>query len=167
MPVTLLTSQALALIAAAAGGPPAVAITHIALGDAPAYAPSPAQTALVSERLRLPVTSQTQITLTSWIARATLPENAIAFPCRELGFFDSAGRLIAVWGGLDVVPRQTGIMAWQIEHVLSFAASPAGSIIVEAPSDALYNFMLSTLADQALQHRALLARNIYPTGAAA
>jgi Phage tail-collar fibre protein len=153
MPITIITDIGLQKIRTAAGDASAVAISHIALGDglgAP-YAPAHAQTALRRELIRKPIESRSALGNDSWRVRVSFAPDTPAFMVREMGFFDATGSLIALWAGLDIDPRQTGVITYLVDHILSFSRVDAGLLIVEAPDDELFNFAVVTLEGQARQ----------------
>lgn len=104
-------------------------ITHIALGDA-SYTPSKAQTALQSERRRVPVAGGSlagpqQIHVTG------LEAGSLSYWVREVGFFLGDGTLLAVWSS------PAGPLAYKAAGVdlvvafdLSLSALPANAITV-------------------------------------
>lgn len=152
MPVTLLTDIAEANITAAIGTGDHVEITHIALGDANgvAYDPTHDQTSLVNELARRPIDSRILADPETWRVETSFPPETAAFDVYEIGFFDADGDLIAVWAGADVQPRRTGVVTYQIEHVLNFSRVAAGVVIVDAPDDALFNHAVINLETQAI-----------------
>lgn len=151
MPNTILTDAAEAKIALAAGNGPPVAITHIALGDGNGanYAPSYAQTALKRELAREAITARHMIGSNAWRVKTVFDPNTPAFQVREIGFFDAANTLIALWAGTDVQSRQTGVIEYLVDHVLDFRRVADGLIIVEAPDDLLVEFQVATLTSLA------------------
>lgn len=151
MPTTLLTTLGEQRIAQAAGTGNSVSITHIALGDGngSTYNPTHDQTELRRERARRPIDSQALIGGNAWRVRTEFPPETNTFWVREMGFIDSAGNLIAVWAGTDVVARQTGAISYLVEHVLSLTRIAEGLVIVSAPDDELVAFALAQLAEQA------------------
>lgn len=105
------------LLAFAAGGP-AVTLSHIAVGDAGGvpYNPDPAQTALVAEKYRMPVSALGVTVDPAVVAEAVLPADeddasnrpSHGFFIHELGVFDSTGALIAIArmsGGFKPAPE--------------------------------------------------------------
>jgi len=146
MPDTLLTDVAETKLTVAAGSASEVAITHIALGDGngATYAPAHAQTALIRERARVPVETRHFAGDRTWRVKAEFPPTTVAFAVREMGFFDADGDLIAVWAGVDVDPRQTGVVTYLVEHVLDFSRVDDGLIIVDAPDDDLFDLAVIT-----------------------
>lgn len=154
MPTTLLTDIAEAKITAAAGSGTAVAITHIALGDGNGanYAPSYSQTALQRELARQAIQTRHIVGTNAWRVKAEFDPDTPAFGVREMGFFDADGDLIAVWAGNDVVPRQTGVITYLVDHVLSFTRVEDGLVIVNAPDDVLYDLAVSTAHNLAILH---------------
>ena len=145
---TLITDIGLELIRTAAGDASQVAISHIGLGDGLGgfYAPTHNQTTLRREMKRVAIERRMPLGDDSWrvkaeFAAATTP----AFTVREAGFFDEDGNLIAIWAGLDVLSRQTGVVDYLIEHVLNFSRVEAGVVIIDAPDDELYDFAVTAL----------------------
>ena len=146
MPTTLLTNIAEKKINEAAGSGVAVAITHIALGDAnnSNYNPSNSQSALVRERARVPISRRHIIDPNAWRVKAEFGPETPTFNVREIGFFDAEGDLIAIWAGTDIDPRQTGAITYLIDHVLSFTRVADGLVIVSAPDDGLFDLSVTT-----------------------
>lgn len=146
MPNTLLTDIAEAKITAAAGSGTQVAITHIALGDGNGanYAPSYGQTDLQRERAREAIGTRHIVGSNAWRVKAEFDPDTPAFSVREMGFFDADGDLIAIWAGNDVVPRQTGIITYLVDHVLSFTRVEDGLVIVNAPDDQMFDLTVTT-----------------------
>ncbi|MBR9651918.1 phage tail protein [Thalassovita aquimarina] len=140
MPQTLLTDVAEAKLAAAAGSAAAVSITHIALGDGGGsnYAPTYDQTGLVNEIVRKPIEAHHMVDPNAWRVKAEFGPETQAFGVREIGFFDEVGDLVCIWAGLDVVARQTGSVAYLVDHVLSFSRVEDGLVVVNAPDDLLF-----------------------------
>jgi Phage tail-collar fibre protein len=153
MPTTILTDVAVQKIRTAAGDASAVAITHIALGDglgAP-YAPLHSAVGLRRELVRKPIEQRSALGNDAWRVRVAFGPETLPFMVREMGFFDGAGSLIALWAGLDIDPRQTGAITYLVDHILSFSRVEAGLLIVEAPDDELFDFAVVTLGHQARQ----------------
>jgi len=153
MSTTLLTDIGYAKITTASGTNRHVSITEIALGDGlgATYDPSNNQKSLRRERARLPIETRSQIGASAWRVKAEFPPETSAFFVREMGFYDQDGALIAIWAGKDVQPRQTGAIAYLIDHVLDFSRVADGLVIVEAPDDEIFDFALATLRNQASQ----------------
>jgi hypothetical protein len=159
MAVTLITDTGERLLALAAGTGSAVEITHVALGDGngAAYDPAFDQTALRRELARRPIDTRAQVDARAWRITCGFPAGTTpAIAVREVGFFDSLNRLICVWAGADVTPRQTGVVDYLVDHVLDLRAVADGLVIVAAPDDELFLFALSSLADRALVHQRLI-----------
>lgn len=151
MPVTLLTDTAVELIRTAAGDGSAVAVSHIALGDGlgVAYDPAHAQTGLRRELVRVPIERRSALGNDSWRVKAEFGPGTPAFAVREMGFFDAAGRMIAIWAGADVAARQTGVITYIVDHILNFSRIDTGLVLVDAPDDDLFDFAVTMLAEQA------------------
>lgn len=158
MPMTLLTDLAVSKLRTAAGSGSQVAITHIALGDGlgAAYDPTNNQTALRRERVRKAIERRSALGNDSWRVTTSFPPETAAFDVREIGFFDSAGTLIAIFAGRDIDARRTGVITYLIDHVLHFSRVQNGLMIVDAPDDELFDFAVIQLAHQARQDRILL-----------
>ncbi|MBT9383331.1 phage tail protein [Pseudooceanicola sp. CBS1P-1] len=137
MPTTLLTDVAEQKINLAAGSGSAVVITHIAVGDGggATYDPSNDQSALQNEVARVAVYQSELLAPNSWRVRAEFGVDTAAAYVREIGFFDQDGDLISVWAGADVVPRQTGAIAYLIDHVLNFSRVAEGLVIVKPDAE--------------------------------
>lgn len=147
MPLTILTDIAETLIAQAAGDGSAVAITHIALGDGrgAAYNPAHSQTELRRELARRPILTRHMVGRNAWrVSTEFLAADTPTIAVREIGFLDAQGRLIALWAGSDVTPRQTGAIDYLVEHVLSFSRVAEGLVIVDAPDDAAFDLAVAT-----------------------
>lgn len=142
----IITSLGETKLAQAAGDGTQVEITHIALGDAngTAYDPDFEQTTLVGERARRPIENRIFGGNNSWTVTATFPTDTENFEVREIGFFDQDGDLIALYAGLDVVPRQTGVIEYVVKHVLNFSQVQSGLVVVNAPDDDVHLLSLST-----------------------
>ncbi len=147
MPTSLITSAAIPLLAAASGNATSVAITEIALGDGggAAYDPNAGQTALVNERLRVPIASRRFLAPQRWRVMAEVPSEASEFPMREIGFFADDGTLVGIWAGSDVTARGIGVTIYRIFYHLDLSAAPEGSVVVEADNDDLYRHTLTDL----------------------
>lgn len=132
MPQTLLTNAAVTKIALAATDATAIAITHVAIGDGGGanYAPSGAQVALQNEVARVPVSGASLIEGDGWLTRATFGPETPTHDVREIGFFDEDGDLFAIWSGLDVAPRKSGVVTYLVEFLLNFADLSANLVIV-------------------------------------
>lgn len=159
MATMLLTDIGAAKLAAASGSESAVAIAEIALGDGSGetYAPSHNQTNLVNERARTAIELHHAVDPNSWRVKAEFGPETPAIDVREMGFFDDDGDLIAIWAGVDVVPRQTGVITYLVEHVLDFSAVADGIVLVDAPDDETFCLAVSTgTAIFQLQHEQLL-----------
>lgn len=175
MPTTILTDIAEEKLTLAAGSGAQVAISHVALGDANGtnYHPAFDQIALKRELARLPIDMRHIVDPNAWRIKVAFGPDTPAFGVREIGFFDEDGDLIALWAGNDVTPRQTGVVSYLIDHVLSFTRVADGLIIVEAPDDAVFDLAVVTgLAVANLQLQQLVqaeaifaATDIYPGGA--
>lgn len=97
--VAMLTDVGAAQIANAAATGTPLNFTHMAVGDGNGVTPIPSklQTALIHENLRLPLNRLTARTDRPVIvAELTLPSNVGGWWVREVGLYDSAGRLVAV-----------------------------------------------------------------------
>lgn len=151
MPNTILTDVAEAKIALAAGNGPPVAISHVALGDGNGanYAPDYAQTSLKRELARKAIDSRHMIGGNAWRVKATFTPDTPSFQVREIGFFDAANTLIALWAGADIQSRQTGVIEYLVDHILDFRRVADGLIIVDAPDDKLVGFQVATLSSLA------------------
>lgn len=153
MPTCILTNLGKSLIRTAAGDGSAVAISHVALGDGlgAAYAPDKTQTGLRREKVRQPIERRHAVGQDSWRIVAEFPANTAAFQVREMGFFTATGQLIALWAGVDVEPRQTGVITYIVDHILQFSDVDSGLVIVDAPDDELFDFAIVSIRSQALQ----------------
>lgn len=153
---TIITDLGESLIAQAAGTGSAVEISHVALGDGlgAAYAPNPAQTGLRRELVRRPIDTRVQIDARAWRITCRFPPSPATpqIAVREVGFFDSQGRLICLWAGTDVIPRQAGVIEYLLDHVLDLRRVADGLIIVEAPDVDHFEYALASFADRALLH---------------
>lgn len=97
--VAMLTDVGAALLASAAATGTPLSFTHMAVGDGNGVTPIPSklQTALIHENLRLPLNRLTvRADRPVIVAELTLPSNVGGWWVRELGLYDSAGRLVAV-----------------------------------------------------------------------
>ncbi|WP_299144143.1 phage tail protein [uncultured Tateyamaria sp.] len=146
MPETLITDTGERLLALATGSGAQVEITHIAIGDANglAYDPSYDQTALVNEIARAPIELQSQVDANSWRVKVSFPATMQQAYVREIGAYDVDGNLVTIWAGLDVEPRQVGVVDYLIDHVLGFSRTAEGLLIVSAPDDETENFRMAT-----------------------
>ena len=130
----------------------AVQITHVALGDGNGalYNPGAGQTALVRERARRAIDRQHIVGTNAWRITAEFGTDTPSFYVREIGFFDAEGDLIAIWAGTDIQTRQTGAIDYLIEHILSLSRVKTGLVIVNAPSDLIFDLALQTAHSTAL-----------------
>lgn len=146
MPTSILTDIGEAKITASAGSNTQVAITHVALGDGNGanYAPNHAQAALQRERARKAIDTRHIVDDNAWRVTVEFGPETEAFAVREMGFFDADGDLIALWAGNDVVARQTGVISYVVDHVLSFNRVDDGLVVVNAPDDLLFDLAVST-----------------------
>jgi hypothetical protein len=130
----------------------AVNITEIALGDGKGatYNPSAGQTALKRERARKPIERQHMVGTNAWRVTVEFDHDTPAFWVREIGFFDAEGDLIAIWAGIDIDARQTGAIDYALEHILNLSRVKDGLVIVNAPSDGLFDLSLQTAHSMAL-----------------
>lgn len=97
--VAMLTDVGAAQLANAAATGTPLSFTHMAVGDGDGVTPIPSklQTALIHENLRLPLNRLTARTDRPVIvAELILPSNVGGWWVREVGLYDSAGRLVAV-----------------------------------------------------------------------
>lgn len=146
MPKTLLTDTGEAKITQAAGSGTQVAITHVALGDGNGanYNPGHGQIGLRRERARKAIERRHIIDPNAWRVKVEFGPETPSFHVREMGFFDAAGDLIAIWAGSDIQARQTGAITYLVDHVLSFTRVADGLMIVNAPDDGLFDLAVST-----------------------
>lgn len=153
MPSAILTNIGKSLIRTAAGDASQVAITTVALGNGQGvnYAPSKTQTALRGEFARRAIDRRSQLGADSWRSVCEFPPNTANQMIREIGFFNEAGVLIALWAGTDIEPRPAGVITYIVDFILNFSDVDTGLVIVEAPNDELFDFALVTLAGQASQ----------------
>lgn len=151
MPKTLITDVGEALLNDALGTSAALAITHVAIGDGAgfAYDPEFAQTSLRRELDRRPIDTRSEIGTNQWRTVTNFPAGGQAITVREVGFFDAAGRLIAIWGGSDVAPRYTGAVDFVLEQMVVFDRVSSGLITIMAPDDELFEHALVELAGSA------------------
>jgi hypothetical protein len=157
MPTAILTTLGKSLIRTAAGDGSQVAISHVALGDGlgALYTPTKAQTGLRRELVRKPIDRRSALGDDSWRIVCEFAPETPAFQIREMGFFSEGGQLIAIWAGLDIDPRQTGVITYIVDFILNFSDLDGGLLIINAPDDELFDFALSTLRGQAAQDRAI------------
>ena len=97
--VAMLTDVGAAQLASAAATGTPLSFTHMAVGDGNGVTPIPSklQTALIHENLRLPLNRLTaRADRPVIVAELTLPSNVGGWWVREVGLYDSAGRLVAV-----------------------------------------------------------------------
>ncbi len=141
MPKTLITDIGEAKLALAAGDASAVEICEVALGDGlgASYEPSFEQTALRRELARREIDARHLVDPNAWRVKIEFPPDTPSFPVREMGFYSSDGDLISIWAGADIQPRQTGSIAYLVDHVLSFSRVAEGLLIVKAPDDVIFN----------------------------
>jgi Phage tail-collar fibre protein len=153
MPTALLTNLGKSLIRTAAGDGSQVAITHVALGSGLGanYVPNKNQTTLRSEFARRPIDRRSALGEDSWRSVCEFPPNTPGQMIREMGFFNDAGQLIAIWAGLDIEARVAGVITYIVDFILNFSDVDSGLLIVEAPDDELFDFAVVTLAAQADQ----------------
>lgn len=97
--VAMLTDVGAAQLASAAATGTPLNFTHMAVGDGNGVTPIPSklQTALIHENLRLPLNRLTaRADRPVIVAELILPSNVGGWWVREVGLYDSAGRLVAV-----------------------------------------------------------------------
>ena len=97
--VAMLTDIGAAQLASAAATGTPLNFTHMAVGDGNGVTPIPSklQTALIHENLRLPLNRLTaRADRPVIVAELILPSNVGGWWVREVGLYDSAGRLVAV-----------------------------------------------------------------------
>ena len=97
--VAMLTDVGAAQLASAAATGTPLNWTHMAVGDGNGVTPIPSklQTALIHENLRLPLNRLTaRADRPVIVAELILPSNVGGWWVREVGLYDSAGRLVAV-----------------------------------------------------------------------
>lgn len=97
--VAMLTDVGAAQLASAAATGTPLSFTHMAVGDGNGVTPIPSklQTALINENLRLPINRLTaRADRPVIVAELVLPSNVGGWWVREVGLYDSAGRLVAV-----------------------------------------------------------------------
>lgn len=147
------TNLGLSKIRTAAGSGSQVRISHVALGDGngAAYAPDHAQTALRREIVRQPIERRHQVEPNAWRIKAEFGPDTAAFRVREMAFIDEDGDVIALWAGLNVGVRETGVITYLVDHVLQFGGIDDGLVVVAAPDDELFDFAVAMLEEQASQ----------------
>ncbi|MGP5284052.1 phage tail protein [Pseudomonas helleri] len=97
--VAMLTDVGAAQLASAAATGTPLSFTHMAVGDGNGVTPIPSklQTELIHENLRLPINRLTaRADRPVIVAELILPSNVGGWWVREVGLYDSAGRLVAV-----------------------------------------------------------------------
>jgi hypothetical protein len=158
MPSAILTNLGKSLIRTAAGDGSQVAISHVALGSGLGanYTPVKTQAALRSEFARRPIDRRSALGEDSWRTVCEFPPNTPGQMIREMGFFNQAGKLIAIWAGLDIEPREAGVITYIVDFILNFSDVDAGLVIVEAPDDELFDFALVMLASASRQETLIL-----------
>ena len=170
--IDIFTTVGLRKIRDAAGSGSQVRIKYIALGDGlgAAYAPSPDQTALRRERLRVQIERHYPVGDNAWYVKAVFPPSVTPITVREMGFFDENGNLIALWAGTEVGDnRQTGPAEYLIQHTLDFRAVQGGLITITAPRDDDIDHAVLRLTTDAIQTDLLLkqAKQLRDLGIAA
>ncbi|MEM7295313.1 MAG: phage tail protein [Pseudomonadota bacterium] len=136
----ILTTLGLQKVRDAATSGAQVTITQVALGDAGgvAYDPDPAQTALVNERLRRDIDTSLPIGKNAWQTTTVWPPETETVTIREIGFFDADGDLICLWAGADLNRfSQTGVVEYELIHVLDFRGVQANIVVVEGTLSAV------------------------------
>lgn len=144
---TIITDIGQTKIGAAAATGTEVAITHVALGDGDGsnYAPGYGQSTLKGERIRRPIARNHIAGDKSWrITAEFLASETPIFWVREIGFFDNGGDLIFLWAGADLDSRRAGAIDYLVEHRLVLDRVADGVVIVDAPSDTLFDLAVST-----------------------
>lgn len=123
-----------------------VAIAEIALGDGggAAYEPGWDETALRGERKRLPIESKTLLENNTWRVVVRFPADGDVFTIYEIGFFSTAGELIALAAGADLLPHQVGTAESRVEYFLDLSRVAGGIVVVEAPDDAVFDQAVAT-----------------------
>lgn len=149
----IFTSLGLTKIRNAAGSSAQVRVKYIAVGDGQglAYAPSPAQTSLRREKMRVQIERHYPVGNNAWHVKAAFPIDAPESIVREMGFLDEDGDLIALWAGTDVGDgRRTGTIEYLINHVIAFDGIANGLVIMDAPLDEYLDHAVLKLHTDAL-----------------
>lgn len=137
-------------------------ISHIGLGDA-GYVPSKAQTALQSEKRRIPVAGGEQAG-PQQIHVTGIEDGADEYWIREVGFYLSDGTLFAVWSSTDgPLAYKAGGVDLVVAFDLALSALPADSITVST-TGSLNLFLageLTRLATAIIANQAREMRNFF------
>lgn len=152
--IATLTTAGLAKVMAASNTGLSCQISHIALGAGqagavPGYAPSAAQTALVSEFLRTPVAGGDRIDATTILVQAAFDPVGSAW-AHEIGVFLSDGTLFAVHSS-TAGPLTYVQAGQQIVYALTLgiAALPVGSVTWQASGPSVNITLAEPFADLA------------------
>lgn len=130
-----------------------VEITHIAMGDGngAVYNPGFGQTVLKREKARVPIERRHVAGDNAWRITAEFDaDNTPTFWVREIGFIDAEGDMIFLWAGSDVSARQTGAIDYLLDQVLNLDRVKDGVVIVNAPSDHVFDLSIQTAHSMAL-----------------
>lgn len=120
-------------------------ISHIAVGDA-SYVPTAGQTALISEKARIPVSSGRVIDGKT-LHISGLFESASSYWVREIGFFLSDGTLFAVYSRLNnAIAYKNADTNLLLAFDLTLMNVPSGSVTIPA---AVQDINLSIAAELA------------------
>jgi len=158
----IITDIGHAKITAAVGSQTVVEITHVAMGDGngAVYAPGFGQVSLKREKARVAITRRHLAGDNAWRITAEFDADTTpTFWVREIGFIDAEGDLIFLWAGSNVDARQTGVIDYLLDHALAMDRIKNGVVIVNAPDDALFEYALIALRENASQRLAIFNLN--------
>ncbi len=124
--IPVITDVGLAAVFAASNAGLQADITHIALGDH-GRTPNKNETALVSERMRVPIADGTRID-PHQIHMTGVAEGDAEFWIKEIGFFLADGTLLAVWSSQTPIAFKSAQVPLLLGFDLVLAALPEDSV---------------------------------------
>ncbi len=155
----IITNAGISAVLAASNDGLAAKITHIALGDG-AYEPTGAETALRSERVRVPIGGGRRIAPHEIEVQA-LVDTGPSFWVREIGIVLEDGTLLAVWSSQSTpLAYKTDGIPLALAYYLALEALPADSVEIEVSGPSVNLTMLPLAVSTAteiirLQRRAV------------
>lgn len=131
---TIITNVGRELLHDATQGEP-IEITHIAVGDGGGelYTPSPSQMALVNETWRGEITGQYQDGNYQTVLETVLDTSVGGFTVRELGVYDSKGRLIYIGKApeVDKITNKSGaVLDLKLKVYIKYDSAESITIVV-------------------------------------
>ena len=172
----ILTTAGLAAVAAAQGDGVAARISHIALGDGQTpirdgaglpLAAAQARTALIGERVRVPITAAAAETANSVLVVATIPAAAPSFWVQEVGIVLDDGVLLGYWSDPALTVGWRGdTVEWLLRAALSWADLDPGAVTVVYTGDTNHAALTTSLTqlDGKVRHTVETSGQTWSTG---